>query len=72
MTAQKPVDRPQGPGTPSQSPARKLWVKKSPVDVVLEQCERQRKKVSDLKTSLTIEERELQKLEEATKILRSS
>ena len=72
MTAQKPADRPQGPGTTPQSLARKPWVKKSPVDVVLEQCERQRKKVSDLKTSLTIEERELQKLEEATKILRSS
>ena len=65
MTAQKPAERPQGS---SQAAGRKPWVKKSPVDVVLEQRDKQRKKVADIKATLAEEEQMLQQFEEAAKV----
>ncbi len=52
--------------------ARKTWVKKSPVDVVLEQITKQEKRVNDLREDLKKEERELQKLQQAKKVLEAS
>jgi hypothetical protein len=47
----------------------KPWVKKTPVEVVLEQITKQEEKVSDMREQLKKEERELQKLQQAKKVL---
>ena len=65
MTAQKPAERPQAS---AQASGRKPWVKKSPVEVILEQRDKQRKKVADIKATLAEEEQMLQQFEEAAKI----
>lgn len=64
MTAQKP----EKPAT-ATTQARKPWVKKTPVDVVLEQIGKQEEKVADLRKELALEERELGKLQQARKVL---
>ena len=74
MTAEKkqeavPANRPTAPIPAS---ARKPWVKKSPVDVVREQVEKQRQHVAVLEQELTTAKRELQKLDQAQKVLESS
>jgi hypothetical protein len=48
---------------------RKLWVKKTPVQVVLDQIAKQEGKVNDMREELKKEERELQKLQQAKKVL---
>lgn len=48
---------------------RKPWVKKTPVDVVLEQIAKQETRVNDMREELKKEERELQKLQQAKKVL---
>ncbi len=48
---------------------RKPWVKKTPVDVVLEQINKQEEKVGDMRKELAREERELAKLQQAKKLL---
>jgi hypothetical protein len=72
MTPQKAVPT-KHPSTtvPSESSttARKAWTKKTPVEVVLEQIGKQEKKVVDMRTELTREERELAKLQQAKKVL---
>ena len=65
MTGQKPADRTQGS---TEASGRKPWVKKSPVDVVLEQRDKQRKKVAEIKATLAEEEQMLQQFEEAAKV----
>jgi hypothetical protein len=73
MTALKTSDRPSGrPVTPTQAPTRKTWVKKTPVTIVLEQIEKQRTKVTEMEKELTKEKRELQKLEQAQKVLEAN
>jgi hypothetical protein len=52
-----------------QSTGRKSWVKKTPVEVVLEQIGKQGEKVTELREELAHEERELEKLEKARKVL---
>jgi hypothetical protein len=61
----------QGKSTPppQPQPARKSWKPKSPVEVVLAQITRQEEKVNDLREELKKEERELQKLQQAKKVL---
>ena len=54
---------------PTAQPARKSWVKKTPVEVVLEQIDKQEEKVAGLREALTHEERELAKLQQARKVL---
>jgi len=54
---------------PAAQPARKSWVKKTPVEVVLEQIDKQEEKVAGLREELTHEERELTKLQQARKVL---
>lgn len=62
----------KGATAPTQASARKPWVKRSPVDVVREQVEKQRRHVADLEQELTTAKRELQKLDQAQKVLESS
>jgi len=62
MTPQKPA--------PSQEPSgRKPWIKKTPVEVVLEQIGKQEEKVVEMREELAHEERELAKLQQARKVL---
>ena len=73
MTAERKQDV-TPPGKPPTSTAqtkegRKPWVKKTPVEVVLEQIAKQEEKVSDMREELKREERELQKLQQAKKVL---
>jgi hypothetical protein len=62
MTTQKPVPAAQQTG-------RKAWVKKTPVEVVLEQIGKQEEKVAGMREELANEERELAKLQQARKVL---
>jgi hypothetical protein len=63
MTAQKSVP------VPPQSTGRKAWIKKTPVEVVLEQIGKQEEKVAGMREELAHEERELEKLTQARKVL---
>ena len=65
--AQKPES--SGPTPPAQPSTRKPWVKKTPVEVVLEQIKKQEEKVADLRKELAREDRELAKLQQARKVL---
>jgi hypothetical protein len=47
---------------------RKPWVKKTPVEVVLEQIAKQEERVAGMREELKKEERELQKLQQAKKV----
>ncbi|HET6844927.1 MAG TPA: hypothetical protein VFK06_25070 [Candidatus Angelobacter sp.] len=67
----RPGQPASSPGAPTTS-ARKAWVKKTPVEVVLEQIAKQEDKVNDLREELKREERELQKLQQAKKVLEAS
>ncbi len=52
--------------------ARKPWVKKTPVAVVLEQITKQEERVAGMREELKKEERELQKLQQAKKVLEAT
>jgi hypothetical protein len=66
MKAQKQAESPQGklPTT-----GRKPWKKRTPIEVVLDQIERVRDDVAQREEELKAARRELQKLEEAKKLL---
>lgn len=67
MTAEKRKE-----AAPAESSTgRKPWKKKSPVEVVLAQIEKVREDVAEQEEKLKISRRELQKLEEAKKLLES-
>jgi hypothetical protein len=66
MTAQKTAP------TAQQSTGRKAWVKKTPVEVVLEQIGKQEEKVAGMREELEREEHELAKLQQAKKILEAT
>ena len=73
MTAQKKGDAggTQG-GAPGDSGAkRKPWVKKSPVEIILEQVAKQEEKVVAMRKELAKEEGELKKMQDATKLLQA-
>jgi hypothetical protein len=55
--------------TASSTPSRKAWIKKTPVDIVLEQIGKQEAKVTEMRKELAREERELAKLQQARKVL---
>ena len=63
MSPQKPVSAAE------QSSGRKSWVKKTPVEIVLEQIGKQEQKVAEMREELAHEERELAKLQGARKLL---
>jgi hypothetical protein len=77
MTAQKAVPAAASTSTPTQktvpttapSTGRKPWVKKTPVEIVLEQIGKQEEKVAEMRKELAQEERELAKLQQARKVL---
>ena len=52
-----------------QSTGRKAWIKKTPVEGVLEQIGKQEEKVAAMREDLAHEERELEKLDKARKVL---
>ena len=54
---------------PAAQTGRKAWIKKTPVEVVLEQIGKQEQKVAGMRAELTREERELAKLQQAKKVL---
>lgn len=68
MTAQKPIDPTQQRPVASQA-GRKPWKKKTPVEVVLDQINRVRDEVAAKEEELKQAKRQLQKLEEARKVL---
>lgn len=74
MKAQKEREAvtPPKPQPSTATSTRKTWVKKTPVQVVLDQIGKQEKKVNDLRDELKQEERELQKLQQAKKVLEAS
>lgn len=57
---------------PVAQTGRKAWVKKTPVEVVLEQIGKQEEKVAEMREELEAEERELAKLQQARKILEAT
>lgn len=61
MTTQK--------AAPAVNTGRKTWVKKTTVEVVLEQIGKQEDKVAELREELAHEEHELEKLQQARKVL---
>ena len=75
MTAQKPASAgtpaaiPAAPSTSTATSGRKPWVKKTPVEIVLEQIGKQEEKVAEMRKDLAREERELGKLQQAKKVL---
>lgn len=62
MTPQKSVPA-------AETSGRKPWIKKTPVEIVLEQIGKQEEKVAGMREELTYEERELAKLQQARKVL---
>jgi hypothetical protein len=76
--AERKEERPAAGKTQAHSEAsaekagRKPWVKKTPVEVVLEQIAKQESKVNDMREELKREERELQKLQQAKKVLEAT
>ena len=73
MTAQKKGDAggAQGGAAGESRTTRKPWVKKSPVEIILEQVKKQEEKVASLRKELTKEEGELKKMQDATKLLQA-
>jgi hypothetical protein len=61
-----------GSETASPKSGRKPWVKKTPVEVVLEQIAKQEERVAGMREELKKEERELQKLQQAKKVLEAT
>lgn len=79
MTAQKATDQASSRSstattavTTTSQAARKPWKKKSPVDVMLDQIAKIRDNVAEKEEELKVAKRQLQKLEEARKILEST
>jgi hypothetical protein len=71
MATRKAVSAKPAPSTPAPAPTptRKAWIKKTPVQVVLDQIAKQQEKVDDLRADLTREERGLAKLQKAKAVL---
>ena len=63
-----------GSGAPAEGgeTKRKPWIKKTPVEIILEQVKKQEEKVAELKKELAKEESELQKMRKATELLGGS
>ena len=71
MTAQKADPASPKSAASGQEP-RKPWKKKSPVEVVLDQINRLRDDVARREEELKLARRQLQKLEEARKVLEAN
>ena len=53
---------------PSPKPERKVWKKKTPVEVVLEQADKLKAEIAEMEEELKAKRRQLQKFEEAKKL----
>lgn len=74
MVAQKQAAPPAGkplPLLPPQKGARKPWIKKSPVEIVLDQAAKLRGQIEEREEELKVLRKQLQKFEEARKIFES-
>jgi hypothetical protein len=73
MTAQKKGEAggSQGGAAGDSGTKRKAWVKKTPVEIILEQVAKQEEKVTTLRKELAKEEGELKKMQDATKLLQA-
>jgi hypothetical protein len=68
MSADKKHEPARSPDPATAAPARKAWVPKSPIDVVLEQIHRQEDRVARLQAELDSEKDTLNKLNQAKAI----
>jgi hypothetical protein len=68
-TSAKAVSPAPSTPAPATTTTRKPWIKKTTVEVVLDQIGKQEAKVNELREVLKHEERELAKLEQAKKVL---
>ena len=59
------------PAATASSSGRKPWIKRTPIEVVLEQIGKQEDRVAGMRDELAKEERELAKLQQAKKVLES-
>jgi hypothetical protein len=73
MTAQKKGEAvgTQGGAAGDSGAKRKPWIKKSPVEIILEQVAKQEEKVAAMRKELAKEEGELKKMQDATKLLQA-
>jgi hypothetical protein len=73
MTTQKKGEAggAQGGAAGESGEKRKPWVKRSPIDIILEQVHKQEEKVAELRKELAKEEGELKKMQDATKLLQA-
>ena len=67
-----PVAKSAKKATPASPPERKPWKKKSPFEVVLEQGEKLKAKITEMEEDLKRKRRELEKFEEVRKVLESA
>jgi len=67
--AAAPAAATAAPSTSTSTSSRKAWIKKTPVEIVLEQIGKQEAKVAEMRKELAREERELSKLQQAKKVL---
>ena len=76
MMAQKQTEasaaRTQTTTAPPAKTSRKAWKKKTPVEIMLDQIEKIREDVADKEEELKQAKRQLQKLEEARKVLEAT
>jgi len=70
MVTEMVIEKQKGKA-PAEPSGRKPWKKKTPVEVVLAQIEKVREDVDEQEEKLKVSRRELQKLEEAKKLLES-
>ena len=71
MTAKKAAEQPEPQMSLGGTKDRKPWVKKTPVQVVLNQIERLREGLANKEEELKQAKRQLQKLEDVRKMLES-
>jgi hypothetical protein len=72
VPSRTPPSQQSAPSTGTTPTSRKPWVKKTPVEVVLEQIYKQEQKVAEMREEINHEERELSKLQQAKKVLESA
>ena len=68
MTTRKPTET---ESAPHETPARKVWKKKSPFEVFLNQEEKLRSEISETEALLASKREQLTKFEQARKIFES-
>ncbi len=71
MVIEMVIEKQKGPAPAESGTSRKPWKKKSAVEVVIAQIDRVREDVTKREDELKVARRELQKLEEARKLLES-